>query len=365
MKKLTRNILISLFLILIVSVLIYGATNVSKKICEPGYKNCSTNQVFTCSASGTAWVLTDTCQDQCTEGECKTSVCVLRSCLSLQQQCGNLDNGCGDNVECGSCDSNNVCSQGECVSQCVPGTCYSLNKKCGNWDDGCGNSISCGSCSSGLCVNGKCQATQTTLPKFSDSYETSRKVAGISDTYLSETWYYDYSNIYIDKSVKSMTPLDATKYIVKDVYQNIDYNTVYQTLSYCYNNQASQIIENGNGVCSTMSRVTIARLRGAGLAARSVSGCAKVFIGCLPMTYFQQINKAKQEGDRFVMGGGLHSWTEVWLPDTGWTIVESTSGFVYPSSCISYKVYAREPNFTTAVDECSVDRSYKNDCDNF
>jgi subtilisin family serine protease len=40
---------------------------------------------------------------------------------------------------------------------CVPKNCFDINKECGNWDDGCENNLTCGSCTGyNECIDGKC-----------------------------------------------------------------------------------------------------------------------------------------------------------------------------------------------------------------
>ena len=54
----------------------------------------------------------------------------------------------------------NGCSNGVCSSTCIPKTCFQLGKQCGDWDNGCGTQIQCGICPSGQqCTNGACVST--------------------------------------------------------------------------------------------------------------------------------------------------------------------------------------------------------------
>jgi hypothetical protein len=47
-----------------------------------------------------------------------------------------------------------VCYQSAC---CAPKTCSSQSLQCGSLDDGCGNTLNCGTCSNHLqCQSGKC-----------------------------------------------------------------------------------------------------------------------------------------------------------------------------------------------------------------
>lgn len=233
------------------------------------------------------------------------------------------------------------------------------------------------------CSNGTCIEKQPSIPielgsiqKFSESYDIQRKLANISDTYLIETSYYDYSNIISNdssrislQSLKVLNPKEAVKEIAKMTYYDVKYNTSTQTLGYCYDIPASEILSRGSGVCSTMSRVNIAMLRSIGIASRQVSGCVKESVSCQVYSVVQEKkfktpNRVIQE-DRYVMGGYAHSWVEVWLPETGWTILESTSAELHPSSCLGYYYMANEDNYNSEVDECAMSFSKGKICDNF
>ncbi|MDD2731969.1 MAG: S8 family serine peptidase [Candidatus Pacebacteria bacterium] len=53
---------------------------------------------------------------------------------------------------------------------CYSKTCLELNKECGSWDDGCGNQINCGSCPEGkACYNGTCVDIEHSLSVKTDS----------------------------------------------------------------------------------------------------------------------------------------------------------------------------------------------------
>ncbi len=97
------------------------------------------------------------CQYGCNlvNGECNT--CTPKTCSEQGKQCGSWDNGCGTQVNCGTCGVGQTCNaSGQCVSSCVPNC---AGKQCGN--DGCGGS--CGTCAVGQScnINGQCVADCT------------------------------------------------------------------------------------------------------------------------------------------------------------------------------------------------------------
>ncbi len=56
------------------------------------------------------------------------------------------------------CSSLSTCVNGFCEPDCIPNTCLSLDYECGSLDDGCGGTLSCGSCSSTeTCELGTCE----------------------------------------------------------------------------------------------------------------------------------------------------------------------------------------------------------------
>ena len=80
-------------------------------------------------------------------GNCST-------CNELDADCGPVtDPKCGGVVHCGDCPAGKICGGGgpnKCgvgsPDGCSPLTCADQNVNCGQVGDGCGNTISCGSC---------------------------------------------------------------------------------------------------------------------------------------------------------------------------------------------------------------------------
>ena len=131
-----------------------------KKPCVPG--QISGCQI--CNASGTAWsddnskcVAGQTCQN----GGCKSnSTCITKTCLSLNYNCGTAADGCSGKLNCGTCASNQTCTNNLCVANCAAKTCASLGYTCGSQSDGCDSTLNCGTCASGkTCSAGVCIAT--------------------------------------------------------------------------------------------------------------------------------------------------------------------------------------------------------------
>jgi hypothetical protein len=85
------------------------------------------------------------------------TACVPRTCAQLGATCGTQGDGCGATLNCGSCTSPQFCGgagPNKCGlgasdggSTCVPRTCAQLNANCGTQGDGCGSQLNCGSCS--------------------------------------------------------------------------------------------------------------------------------------------------------------------------------------------------------------------------
>lgn len=87
------------------------------------------------------------------------------TCAAHGYSCGSLIDVCGEDVDCGPCSRNQVCTNGTCVDDCIPSTCEGLNKECGTWPAGCEQMVTCPRCSDGEECNteGVCVEEQTPL----------------------------------------------------------------------------------------------------------------------------------------------------------------------------------------------------------
>src|SRR5688572_14395769 len=74
--------------------------------------------------------------------------CHAKSCQELGKSCGSVPNGCGVNVQCGTCPAPSICSSTNTCG-CTPTTCQAQGKNCGTIPDGCGSTLTCGSCAAG------------------------------------------------------------------------------------------------------------------------------------------------------------------------------------------------------------------------
>jgi hypothetical protein len=95
-----------------------------------------------------------------------SSGCVPHSCLGQGLNCGNINDGCGNPINCGTCGDagvNTVCGAViPNVCGCVPRTCAELQMGhimttiCGKFSDLCGGMLDCGGCDGGTCSGGVC-----------------------------------------------------------------------------------------------------------------------------------------------------------------------------------------------------------------
>jgi hypothetical protein len=94
--------------------------------------------------------------------------CVPETCAQQNIACGPAGDGCGNLIQCGPCTPPQTCGgggqPGQCGStdggSCTPQTCAQQNIACGPADDGCGNLIQCGPCTSPQTCGGGGQSGQ-------------------------------------------------------------------------------------------------------------------------------------------------------------------------------------------------------------
>jgi hypothetical protein len=126
--------------------------------CGPAGDGCG-NEIQCGSCTGKC----ESCGGGGTPGVCGGVCCVPQTCESQNIQCGPAGDGCGNAIQCGGCSGGLACGgggiNGKCGSlagpTCQPQTCEQQGIKCGPAGDGCGNEIQCGSCQTGeLCGAG-------------------------------------------------------------------------------------------------------------------------------------------------------------------------------------------------------------------
>ena len=72
--------------------------------------------------------------------------CPQETCEGQGAMCGLASNGCGLFMNCGQCGGSTVCEDGSCVCTLDSMSEACAGKECGNVSDGCGGEYSCGTC---------------------------------------------------------------------------------------------------------------------------------------------------------------------------------------------------------------------------
>lgn len=82
--------------------------------CLPTGRVCQGASVYdTDSCGGASFV--QSCAHGCADGVCQQQSCQPRSCASAGAQCGDLSDGCGGTLRCGTCAGGDTCQSGRCV----------------------------------------------------------------------------------------------------------------------------------------------------------------------------------------------------------------------------------------------------------
>ncbi len=183
---LLSSVLSVILILMIVTLVSSGLIYTGKAIQKPctcasyGYKcgyqticgkteNCGTcSSGYSCAANGTCIKL---CSPETNN----------QFCSRLGKNCGSVTgvDNCGSSrtTTCGSCASNQMCTNGLCTQNCTPESntqfCSRLGKNCGSVTgvDNCGSSrtTTCGSCASNqMCTNGLC--TQNCTPESNTQF---------------------------------------------------------------------------------------------------------------------------------------------------------------------------------------------------
>ena len=161
---------------------------------------------------------------------------------------------------------------------------------------------------------------------------------------------------------KARNEEEAIKETLLFVVRNVRYSSAI-TISYCYQEKASDVLNSGLGDCVSMSRLVTALLRAQGIPARTAGGCLASFKRCVSVFAVIPTIEAQttemMEGD-FKKRGFLHEWVEVWTPKKGWRLVEATSGQLFPTQCNAYLQFSYDTN---PRNRCVItDREFWNIC---
>ncbi|MBV9947502.1 MAG: hypothetical protein JOZ69_11675, partial [Myxococcales bacterium] len=117
-----------------------------------GQLNCGTCMApLTCGGGGVS--------GQC--GAPDGGTCQPQSCQQQNLSCGQTGDGCGGVLNCGTCTAPAACVNGQCVapdaSGCTMLSCQAQNLSCGQTGDGCGGVLNCGTCTApATCISGRC-----------------------------------------------------------------------------------------------------------------------------------------------------------------------------------------------------------------
>lgn len=97
--------------------------------------------------------------------------CVPNPKVCSGMTCGTVDDGCGNQVECGGCSDGGYCISNQCIQTCLPNRLACQNLACGKVDDGCGHQIDCGTCASReLCIVNQCVPDRWRVPPVFERY---------------------------------------------------------------------------------------------------------------------------------------------------------------------------------------------------
>jgi hypothetical protein len=119
--------------------------------CGPAGDGCGNGlQCGTCTPP-------QTCGGGGTPGQCgypDGGSCIPLTCGAQKITCGPAGDGCGNELQCGTCTPPQTCGGGGVPGQCgapdagacSPETCAQQNISCGPAGDGCGNQLACGQC---------------------------------------------------------------------------------------------------------------------------------------------------------------------------------------------------------------------------
>ena len=98
----------------------------------------------------------------CISQDTVPTTCQPKTCAQIGASCGLQGDGCGGQLNCGTCVAPQSCGGGGVPNQCGGGscvkkTCANYPNTCGQQSDGCGSlTVSCGACTGNACVTKTC-----------------------------------------------------------------------------------------------------------------------------------------------------------------------------------------------------------------
>lgn len=93
--------------------------------------------------------------------------------------CGIVDDGCGNQIDCGGCSGGDACLSNRCVQSCLPNRLACSGKTCGTVDDGCGRQATCGTCGSReLCIVNQCVPDRWRVPPVFQRVQPLQRTTG-------------------------------------------------------------------------------------------------------------------------------------------------------------------------------------------
>jgi hypothetical protein len=123
-------------------------------VCKPTGKECKRDgqccsgscvpPTHSQSTAGSGSVCCAAGQIQYPTGVC----CTPTTCAALGKNCGEISDGCGGTLNCGTCSAPQSCGGGGAANACgcTPTTCAAQHATCGSISDGCGGDLTCGTC---------------------------------------------------------------------------------------------------------------------------------------------------------------------------------------------------------------------------
>ena len=140
--------------------------------------------------------------------------------------------------------------------------------------------------------------------------------------------------------MESTSPEDAIKKATRYVLRNVRYESAGITIDFCKKETATSTLLAGFGDCVSMVKLGTAILRGQGIAVRTLGGCVDFSGRCSTLMGVVPIPYQKSDIQDGKKRGFLHEWTEVWIPNKGWILVDFTNGGIYEKGCEDYTIYA-------------------------